>query len=115
MRAKRMNEVFSSLAGRQRSAALVHERSRLKSASHTVRLSGQKKGLPGIRFGELSRDQRDLVRKVMSDVLRPFRAVDARNPCDWRNSRVWRISTSLTSSYRTSEVTAFGTSGRSDG
>jgi hypothetical protein len=75
--AKRVNEVFAAMDGRQRNAALVDGRSRPERASETVRLSGQKKGLPGIRLGELSRDQRDLVRKVMSDLLQPFRTVDA--------------------------------------
>jgi hypothetical protein len=75
--AKRVNEVFAAMDGRQRTAALVDGHSRPERASETVRLSGQKKGLPGIRLGELSRDQRDLVRKVMSDLLQPFRAVDA--------------------------------------
>jgi hypothetical protein len=75
--AKRVNEVFAAMDGRQRNAALVDGHSRPERASETVRLSGQKKGLPGIRLGELSRDQRDLVRKVMSDLLQPFRAVDA--------------------------------------
>lgn len=75
--AKRVNEVFASMDGRQRTAALVNGRSRPERASETVRLTNQKKGLPGIRLGELSQDQRGLVRKVMADLLLPFRAVDA--------------------------------------
>ncbi len=75
--AKRVNEVFASMDGRQRTAALVDGRSRPERATETVRLTHQKKGLPGIRLGELSRDQRELVRKVMGDLLLPFRAVDA--------------------------------------
>ncbi len=76
MKAKRMNAVFASMEGRQRSAALVDGHSQPERASDTVRLSGQK-NLPGIRLGELSREQRNLVRKVMSDLLLPFRSVDA--------------------------------------
>lgn len=75
--AKRVNEVFASMDGRHRAAALVNGRSRPERATETVRLTGQKKGLPGIRLGELSQDQRGLVRKVMADLLLPFRQVDA--------------------------------------
>jgi len=44
----------------------------------TVKLTGKKKDLPGIPMAELSRDQKDLVKKVMSDLLAPFRKDDSK-------------------------------------
>jgi len=75
--ARRVNEVFQALDGKQRDAALIDGRSRGERATETVKLTGKRTGLPGLRLGEVSPDQRDLVRKVMVDLLQPFRAVDA--------------------------------------
>lgn len=75
--ARRVNEVFQALDGKQQATALIDGRSRSERASETVKLTGKRTGLPGLRLGEVSRDQRDLVRKVMADLLQPFRAVDA--------------------------------------
>lgn len=74
--AQRANEVFQALDGRQRSLALV-DRLRREQASATVKLTGQKSGLTGVPLTELSGDQRQLVRKVMADLLAPFRKSDA--------------------------------------
>lgn len=74
--ARRANEVFQALDGRQRDLALV-DRLRREQAAETVKLSGRTTGLPGIPLTEMSRDQRDLVRKVMADLLAPFRQADA--------------------------------------
>lgn len=73
--AKRANEVFQMLDGKQRSIALLGE-SREEKGTDTVKLTGKKKGLPGIPVGSLSRDQKGHVRQVMSDVLAPFRKRD---------------------------------------
>ena len=73
--AKRANEVFKALSGKQREMALRTD-PRKEEATATVKLSG-KKELKGMPVAELSRDQKELVRKVMSDVLAPFRKVDA--------------------------------------
>jgi len=73
--AVRANEVFKMLDGKQRDLALLDE-PREEKGSDTVRLSG-KTDLPGIPVGALSRDQKQLVRKVMTDVLAPFRKADA--------------------------------------
>ncbi len=75
--ARRVNEVFQALDGKQQATALIDGRSRSERASETVKLTGKRTGLPGLRLGEVSRDQRELVRKVMADLLQPFRAVDA--------------------------------------
>jgi hypothetical protein len=73
---KRANEVFQMLDGKQRSVALV-DRLRREHATETVKLTGLKTGQPGIPLRDLSRDQRDHVRKVMADLLAPFRKADA--------------------------------------
>ncbi|MFM8359711.1 MAG: DUF3500 domain-containing protein [Verrucomicrobiota bacterium] len=75
--AQRVNAVYQALDGRQRGVALVDGRGRGERATETVQLSGRRRGLPGIRLGDLSDDQRGLVRQVMADLLLPFRAVDA--------------------------------------
>jgi hypothetical protein len=75
--AKRVNDVYQALDGRQRAAALVEGHSRPERASETVKLTGRKTGLPGIRLADLSPDQRGLVRTVMADLLSPFRKADA--------------------------------------
>lgn len=74
--AKRANEVFKMLDGKQRKLALLGE-AREEQGTDTVKLTGKKSGLPGIPLTELSRDQKDMVRKVMADVLAPFRKQDA--------------------------------------
>jgi len=74
--AKRANEVFQMLNGKQRAVALLNEH-RKEQGKETVRLSGKKTGLPGISFADLSRDQREHVLKVMGDLLAPFRPADA--------------------------------------
>jgi hypothetical protein len=74
--AKRANEVFQALDGKQREAALLAE-SRDEDGNDTVKLTGKTSGLEGIRLTELSADQKDLVKKVIADLLKPFRKSDA--------------------------------------
>ena len=74
--AVRANEVFKMLDGKQREKALLKE-SRDEKGTDTVKLTGKKTGLPGIPLTELSRDQKEHVRKVIADLLAPFRKVDA--------------------------------------
>ncbi len=73
--ARRANEVFKMLDGKQRKLALLDE-PREEKGTDTVKLTGKKTGLPGIPLTELSRDQKEHVRKVMADVLAPFRKAD---------------------------------------
>lgn len=75
--ARRANDLFQALDGKQRARALVDGHSRRERATETVRLSGQKTGLPGLRAGDMTPDQRRLMRDVLGDLLRPFRRVDA--------------------------------------
>jgi hypothetical protein len=72
--AKRANEVFQMLDGKQREQALVTS-TREESASDTVKLAGSSE-MPGLPVGSLSKDQQEHVRKVMADVLAPFRKED---------------------------------------
>jgi hypothetical protein len=74
--AKRANEVFQMLDGKQRETAL-RPSGREETADDTVKLSGKKEGLEGLRVGELSKDQQAGVRAVLRDLLAPFRKEDA--------------------------------------
>jgi hypothetical protein len=65
------------LDGKQREIALLDE-PREEKGTETVKLTGKTKGLPGIPVKELSRDQKDHVRKVMADLLAPFRQADSK-------------------------------------
>ena len=73
--ALRANEVFKMLDGKQRKLALLDE-PREEKGTATVKLTGKKRGLPGIPVAELSRDQKEQVGKVMADLLAPFRKPD---------------------------------------
>src|SRR4030095_8607452 len=74
--AVRANEVFQMLDGKQRKLALLDE-PREEKGTATVKLTGKSSGLPGIPLTELSPDQKEQVRKVMADLLAPFRKADA--------------------------------------
>lgn len=80
--ARRANAVFQSLDGRQRERALLDE-SRRERGTDTVRLTGKTRGLDGIPMSDLTRDQRELVRQVLADLLAPFRPVDAEEALRW--------------------------------
>lgn len=72
--AKRANELFQALSGKQRATALLSD-ARPEKGNDTVKLAG-KKELPGLPFSELTADQKELGRKVMTDLLAPFREKD---------------------------------------
>ena len=74
--AKRANGVFQMLDGKQREQALM-ERGREEDGLGTVKLTGKKRGLAGIRVGDLSKDQQGEVQAVLRDLLAPFRSGDA--------------------------------------
>jgi hypothetical protein len=74
--AKRANQVFAALDGKQRALAMM-EKGRPEQHSKTVELTGKKEGLPGIPVGGLSADQKELMKKVLADLIAPFRKVDA--------------------------------------
>lgn len=69
---KAANEVFQALDGRQREKALLDQ----APAENAIQLKpGQ---FAGIAVGELSRDQRALVEKVMATLLAPYREADVK-------------------------------------
>jgi hypothetical protein len=74
--AKRANEVFQALDGKQRTLALL-DNPRPEKATDTVRLKRAGEKLEGLPGSEMSRDQRKLVDKVLADLLLPFRKKDA--------------------------------------
>lgn len=74
--AKRANEVFKALDGKQREQAMM-EKGRPERKTDTVKLTGKSEGLSGIPVGSLSADQKELVKKVLADLLSPFRKTDA--------------------------------------
>ena len=73
--AVRANEVYQMLDGKQREIALL-DKSRGENGLDTVELTGKKKGLEGIRVADLTHDQKDQVKKVLTDILAPFRKRD---------------------------------------
>ncbi len=75
--AVRANEVYKALDGKQRKLALLDINPPGEHAKETVALPTKKEDLDGIPMSELTRDQKDLVRKVLADLLAPFRKADA--------------------------------------
>ncbi len=71
--AKRANEVFQALNGKQRQMALLGD-PREERGTATVELRGR--GLAGLPVSEMTRDQRKLVEEVLHDLLLPFREKD---------------------------------------
>jgi hypothetical protein len=74
--AKRANEVFQALSEKQRKLSLRND-PRGERKTKTVQLTKDKSKLHGIPCSELSSDQKGLVKKVMADLLAPFRKADA--------------------------------------
>ncbi len=74
--AKRANEVFQMLDGKQREKALL-DRGREEDSNETVTLSGKKQGLEGLAVADMTKDQQAGVRAVLRDLLAPFRKQDA--------------------------------------
>lgn len=72
--AKRANELFQALDTKQRTTALLGN-GRPEQETATVKLS-VKTDLPGLPFGELTADQKELAKKVLADLLAPFRESD---------------------------------------
>lgn len=73
--AKRANELFQALDGKQRKIALLGK-SRGESGNETVKLSGKSTDLAGISASDFSADQKELAQKVLEDLLAPFRELD---------------------------------------
>ncbi|MBI3698300.1 MAG: DUF3500 domain-containing protein, partial [Acidobacteria bacterium] len=74
--AKRANEVFQALNGKQRERALLGD-PRKDESTATVALKKAGQSMEGLPVAEMTRDQRELVEKVLGDLLLPFRKKDA--------------------------------------
>ena len=73
--AKRANEVFQALDGKQRKLALLGD-PRQEQGTATVELKRRGDKILGLPVSEMTRDQRELVKKVLGDLLLPFREAD---------------------------------------
>lgn len=71
---QRANSVLAALDGKQRNIALIDK----APAEDQIKLQGGKGEFPGIAIGELSHDQKALVKEVMHDLLSPYRPSDAK-------------------------------------
>ncbi|MBK7927151.1 MAG: DUF3500 domain-containing protein [Bryobacterales bacterium] len=74
--ARRANEVFAALDGKQRELALVKRAPRAEAQNKTVQIKPQAERA-GIPVSGMSKDQRGLVEKVLADLLLPYRQRDA--------------------------------------
>jgi len=74
--AKRANQVFQALDGKQRAMALLGD-PREEKGTATVALKRTGEPIPGLPVGDMARDQRALVDQVLADLLLPFRKKDA--------------------------------------
>lgn len=73
--AKRANEVFQMLDADQREQALG-AKSRGERREQTVKLQGVAGEFEGLRFSDMTGDQQEGVKKVLDDLLAPFRDED---------------------------------------
>ena len=74
--AKSANQVFQALDPKQRNIALLKD-APAEQGTQTVKLRRGVSELDGLPVAEMSSDQKDLVEKVLSDLLLPFRRKDA--------------------------------------
>ena len=74
--AKRANQVFQALDGKQREIALLTDMPRKEASTKTVQLRTKAERFAGLPVSEMSKDQRALVGKVLADLLLPFRKRD---------------------------------------
>ncbi len=75
--ARRANEVFKALNGKQREMALLGQ-PREEKATATIELKPKGEKIGGLPVSEMTRDQQDLVAKVLADLLLPYRQRDVR-------------------------------------
>jgi len=73
--AKRANEVFQALDGKQRAKALLGD-PRQERGTATIALKDNGAPIAGLPVSEMSRDQKELVGKVLADLLHPYRKQD---------------------------------------
>ena len=73
--AKRANEVFQALDGKQRAKALLGDPRRERGTA-TIALKDSGAPIAGLPVSDMSRDQKELVGKVLADLLHPYRKQD---------------------------------------
>ncbi|MEM7392000.1 MAG: DUF3500 domain-containing protein [Verrucomicrobiota bacterium] len=73
--AKQANLLYQALDGKQQEQALLNK-ARRERGNKTVELKGKREGLAGLPVSDMSADQKDLVYKVMGDLIAPFREED---------------------------------------
>ncbi|NRB74718.1 MAG: DUF3500 domain-containing protein [Verrucomicrobiales bacterium] len=73
-KAKSANQVYQMLDGKQREAALLSKSP--GDNSSTIRLKKNPENLPGLSVSDMTSDQVDGVKKVLEDLLMPFREED---------------------------------------
>jgi hypothetical protein len=76
------NEVFKSLDGKQRAKALLDR----APAEAAVEILGAGAKFPGIPVAELASDQKELVQKVLKELLAPYREDDVREALSCLNA-----------------------------
>jgi hypothetical protein len=75
---RRVLSVYDALSEKQRKVAELRlDRRAANEGMASVKLRTAKEPKPGLSFGEMNKDQQQLVEKVMRDVLAPFRKEDA--------------------------------------
>ncbi len=72
--AKSANKVYQMLDGKQQESALLEKEP--SDSDKTIRLKRKAGDLPGLAFSDMSADQKAGVKKVLNDLLLPFRKVD---------------------------------------
>jgi len=85
--AKRANEVFQALDGKQREIALLKTPPRAEAKNKTVALRTKAEGFAGLPVSEMTKDQRELVEKVLADLLLPFRKRDVNEAMKYIKAR----------------------------
>jgi Protein of unknown function (DUF3500) len=83
--AVRANQVFQALDGKQRQMALLGDPREEKSTA-TVALKKPGEAPAGLPVSEMTRDQRELVEKVLADLLLPFRKKDSEEAMKYINA-----------------------------
>ena len=73
--AEQANKIFASLDDKQKAKALINTAE--PDADRSIRLRGEKLGEAGLAVGELDGQQKQMVQKLIKDMLSPFRALDA--------------------------------------
>ena len=68
------NEVFAALDSEQRKAAMLTN----APGENKVQLQGRKGSFPGLRVGDMSEDQLELVESVIKTLLAPYREEDVK-------------------------------------